>query len=371
MRRGGRSRVTYVLPGGRGSMDDYARRLAEALGDAVDVVRAGPEDHGVDVFGDALLSPASLRGFARDLRFARRLRRAHGVVHFPHHHFARYGLVLSRPYVVTVHDVMRQLDVLRGELLVGPPSRRDRLVLRLDRAGILRADALIAVSETTKSDLVRHLGVAPDRVTVVYEGIDHSLFRPVERRLLDEPYVLFVGSEQPRKNLATLLRALAKAKRDPALERLKLVKVGAAADFEPSFRASTLQTLAELGLERDVLFTERVPEDELVAWYSGAACLVLPSLSEGFGLPPLEAMACGCPAIVSDRGALPEVAGEAALVVEALDADALAGAIVRVFGDGSLRTELRERGLERARAFSWERAAAETLRVVAAVDEER
>jgi glycosyltransferase involved in cell wall biosynthesis len=364
MRRAEQARVTYVLPIGDGSLDHYARRLADRLGDAVDVLRAGPADHGTDLFGLPLLSARSLRALARDVGFVRLLR-TRGPVHFPHPHFARYGLALRAPYVVTVHDLMRHFDALSAAGLVDRPNRRDRLGLRLDREGIVRAAALIAVSETTKRDLVRHLRVPPDRVTVVYEGIDHSTFRPVERRLLDEPYVLYVGSEQPRKNLVTLLRAFAEAKRDPALRRLRLVKVGEAG--VSGSREPTLAAVAELGLERDVLFPERVPEDELVAWYSGAACLVLPSLYEGFGFPPLEAMACGCPAIVSDRASLPEIAAGAALVVDPLDASGIAAAIARLVADERLRAELRERGLERAGAFSWERTAAETLRVYAAL----
>lgn len=362
MRRAEQQRVTYVLPVGDGSLDDYARRLADRLGDAVDVLRAGRDDHGTDLFGLPLLSPRSLRALARDVGFVRLLR-TRGPVHFPHHHFARYGLALRAPYVVTVHDLMRHFDALSAAGLVDRPNRRDRLGLCLDREGIVRATALIAVSETTKRDLVRHLRVPADRITVVYEGIDHSTFRPVGRRLLDEPYVLFVGSEQPRKNLVTLLRAFAEAKRDPALRRLRLVKVGEAG--VSGSREPTLAAIAELGLERDVLFPERVPEDELVAWYSGAVCLVLPSLYEGFGFPPLEAMACGCAAIVSDRASLPEIAGGAALVVDPLDASGLAAAIARLAGDEWLRAELRERGLERAAAFSWGRTAAETLRVYA------
>jgi glycosyltransferase involved in cell wall biosynthesis len=356
--------VTYVLPAGDGSLDHYARQLAGRLGGAVHVLHAGPEDHGTDVFGLPLLSAHSLRALGRDLRFVRRLR-ACGAVHFPHHHFARYGLALRSPYVVTVHDLMRHFDVRSAAGLVHRPNRRDRLALRLDRDGIVRATALIAVSETTKRDLVDHFGVPPERVTVVYEGIDHSRFRPVERRLLDEPYVLYVGSEQPRKNLVTLLHALAEAKRDPALTGLGLVKVGGPG-MEGS-RERTLAAIAELGLERDVLFTERVSEDDLVAWYSGALCLVLPSLYEGFGFPPVEAMACGCPTIVSDRGSLPEIAAGAALVVDPLDAGGLAAAIARVAGDERLRADLRARGLERARALTWERTAAETLRVYASL----
>jgi glycosyltransferase involved in cell wall biosynthesis len=116
-----------------------------------------------------------------------------------------------------------------------------------------------------------------------------------------------------------------------------------------------------LALGADVVFTEGVADEELPAYYSAATCFVLPSLAEGFGLPPLEAMACGCPTIVSAAGALPEVAADAALVVQAGDADSLRAALERVLDDAGLRADLRERGLARAAHYSWDRTAAETV----------
>jgi len=204
---------------------------------------------------------------------------------------------------------------------------------------------------------------------VVYQGVDHAVFRPLPGPPLDAPYLLFVGTEHPRKNLPTVLRAFAALKREARFRELKLVKIGSPGGPEAPFRACTLTALAELGLEREVVFREGISEEELARWYSGAACFVLPSLYEGFGLPPVEAMACGCPVVVSTAGSLPEIGGGAALLVEPCDAGALAEAVRRTLTDEATRKELTDRGLRRAAELSWERTARETLAVYAAVRE--
>ncbi len=198
---------------------------------------------------------------------------------------------------------------------------------------------------------------------MVPEGLDHELFRPVPDRPVAGPYLLFVGSEHPRKNLATLLRAFARLKRDRRWRRLRLVKVGAAGSGEAPFREATLLAVRQLGLSEDVVFTEDVAERDLPGYYCGAACLVLPSRAEGFGFPPLEAMACGCPVVVSTAGALPEMVGDAGLLVAPQDVSGLVQAMRAVLGDDELRRRLRERGLRRAQEFSWEHTARATRRV--------
>ena len=195
------SGVVLATTAGTGSLDRYARELAARLD--VRVVEIDGYLRTGDLFGVPLLSRRSLQLLVADLDHVRLLRAASGrLVHLPHHHLARYGRFLSRPYVVTVHDLIRFFDLKRLDVFIHRPNLRDRLLLRLDYAGVAGATALIAVSETTKRDVIRHLGVPAKRIFVVHEGIDHARFRPVERRLLNERYVLFVGSEHPRKNLA-------------------------------------------------------------------------------------------------------------------------------------------------------------------------
>jgi glycosyltransferase involved in cell wall biosynthesis len=359
--------VVFVRTLGSGSMDRYSQKLAEHL--PVEKLDTDIYQRSAELKKIPALSVSSVRGFATDAHFVRRLRKlAASLVHLPNHHLARYGNLLRAPYVVTVHDLIRHFDAEGTRVFIHAPNRRDRLCLRLDYLGIRKAAAIVSVSETTRRDLVRLFGIPEERIFVVHEGVDHALFRPSEPRRLGYPYILFVGSEHPRKNLATLLRAFAALKREPRLRDLKLLKVGAPGGPEARFREQTLAVVRSLGLEREVVFTERVPDEDLVAFYSGAKCLVLPSLYEGFGFPPLEAMATGCPAIVSTAGALPEVTGDAAVKVDPHDDAALTLAIAAVLDDETLRRELRARGLEQARRFSWERAARETLRVYEALE---
>jgi glycosyltransferase involved in cell wall biosynthesis len=359
--------MTFIVTIGHGSMDRYSLQLARHLRAPklfTDIYQKVAE-----LFNVPLLSCRSLQALWRDGAFLRRLRRLGDAVHFPNHHMGRYGLFLGRPYIVTVHDLIRYFDLKGWGPYIHRPNLRDRLYLNLDYAGIGRAAAIIAISEATREDIVRYLGYPRERIFVVYHGVDHDLFRPVEERPLEEPYILFVGSEHPRKNLPTLLEAFKLLKAEGRRFRhLKLVKVGAAGGGEAPFRQQTLQALARLGLDGDVLFVEGVPDHQLPAYYAGAEVLVNPSLYEGFGFPPLEAMACGCPVIVSSAGALPEVAGEAALVVDPSDPRALAEAIRQVLTDPSLRRRLVERGLRRAAQFSWERCARETEQVYERVE---
>jgi glycosyltransferase involved in cell wall biosynthesis len=352
------SEVTVVTVTGDGSMDVYGRELACRIG--APELRAEVSR----VFGARL----NAGGLLPDLRFAATVRAHGGVLHFTGHHLARYAPAARLPYVVTVHDLIRHLDAWGDDPLVERPTRRDRLLLALDRRGIRGAGACIAVSQHTRRALIRHLGVPAERIFVVYEGIDHDRFRPTGPRPVDGPYVLFVGSEHPRKNLAGLLRAFATLKRDHRFRALKLVKVGSPGNPPERFRGRTLALVKALGLEADVVFTGRVGDAELPRYYSAAACLVLPSRHEGFGLPPLEAMACGCPVVVSSATALPEITGDAALAVDPCDVGALARALEALIGDPALARRMTERGTRHAATFTWERTTRRTEEVYAFVE---
>jgi glycosyltransferase involved in cell wall biosynthesis len=351
-------RITFVTTIGQGSMDKYSVELGRRL--PVPRLLTDVYERQADVWSLSPLSRRSLRIAAGDVAFVRRLRRLGGAVHLPNQHLGRYGRFLSQPYVVTVHDVIRWFDMNGArEPLIHPPNRRDRALLALDYDGIRRATAVIAASQSTRRDLIDHIGVRPERVHTVYEGIDPERYRPVRRRLFDWPYVLYAGTEHPRKNVARVLEAFARVRRPG----LRLVKAGGPGKAEWDFRAATERKLAQLGLGDDVVFTGRVSDEDLVALYSGAACFVFPSLYEGFGFPVLEAMACGCPVVTSTASSLPELAGDAALLVDPADPDAITAAIARLLDDGALRRELARRGRRRAAEFTWERCAGETLRV--------
>ncbi|MBM3135429.1 MAG: glycosyltransferase family 4 protein [Chloroflexi bacterium] len=261
-------------------------------------------------------------------------------------------LAWSGPSVVTVYD----LSFWRT------PERfpaAQRLYLRtLTRLSMRRAARVIAISQSTKRDLVELLGVPAERVRVVPLAIEDE-FRPVtdtavladlrRRRGLPEHMILYVGTLEPRKNLVTLLEAYARwGAASPETPWPPLVLAGGKGwGYEAIFA-----TVERLGLGQAVLFPGFVPHGELPLWYSAADVFVYPSLYEGFGLPVLEALACGTPVITSNVSSLPEVAGEAGLLVDPTDADALAEALRRVWGDADLRQAMRTRGLAQAARFS-------------------
>ena len=270
---------------------------------------------------------------------------------------------LPGPTVLTVHDLI-------FEHYPEHHTRRNTIYLRTAMPLFVRAaTAIIAVSAHTKRDLCELYRAPATKIHVVYEGID-TAFAPsppaeVERvrgqYSPDRPYLLMVGTLEPRKNHATALAALARLKAAGFPHRLLIVG-GKGWLFEP-----VLRLVDELGLAGDVVFTGYAPAADLPPLYSGAACVLLPSLFEGFGFPVLEAMACGAPVVCSNVSSLPEVAGEAALLTPPRDDGALANAVALVLTQPALAAALRARGLVQAAAFRWERCAAETAAVYAAV----
>jgi glycosyltransferase involved in cell wall biosynthesis len=355
--------IAFVADLGSGSMATCSQQLARELG--VRIVYTHAYERAAQLEGVPLLDPRSLLGLLRDLRFASSLRRIGGLIHFSNHHFARYGCFLRRPYIVTVHDLIRLRDMNQAKQpvpLIRRPRRRDRMLFRLDHQAIRRATALIATSQATRGDLIRFLGIPPQRITVIHNGIDHQRFHPTDSEIARKPYILFVGVEHPRKNLISLLRAFRGLKEDPRFRDLSLIKLGGPGYRGNDFRQRTLTAIAELGVQDQVELVGRVESEALIAYYSGAECLVMPSLAEGFGLPAIEAMACGCPVIVSDRDSLPEVAANAA-VVTASSADGIAEALRKLVGNQRLREDLRRRGIEHASQFTWATAADRTRRV--------
>jgi glycosyltransferase involved in cell wall biosynthesis len=233
------------------------------------------------------------------------------------------------------------------------------------------ADVVIAVSESTKRDAMRIASVPGERIAVIPHGVDRS-FCPCppaatrdlcDRYGLTEGFLLTVGTIEPRKNLVTLLGVLKSL--DEGDAATKLVVVG-----RTGWRAEPfLDAIRDLGVEERVVLTGAVPESDLPAFYGAAAVFLFPSLYEGFGLPVLEAMSCGVPVICSNRASLPEVAGDAAILLAPEDGQAWAEALKGLLPNRALRGSLRERGLGRAGAFTWERTARMTWDVYERVHE--
>jgi glycosyltransferase involved in cell wall biosynthesis len=275
------------------------------------------------------------------------------LVHIPQFNVPWLGF---HPLVITIHDLI---------YLMFPDDCPSRLaflgVNRMIRAAVRRADRILAVSENTRTDLSRLLGVDPGRVRVSRLG-PPAVPAPSEaggearaRLGLAGDYLLYTGNHSPHKNLPTLLEALGLLVgqgRD-----LRLAITGPRDRHTPAVAARA----EALGLRSRVVFTGTVPDAELFALYAGARALVFPSLYEGFGIPPLEAFACGVPVVASNAASIPEVVGDAALLADPRDGAAFRDAIAKVLDDPALRSELVERGRKRLAAFSWDATARSTL----------
>lgn len=216
-----------------------------------------------------------------------------------------------------------------------------------------RSHLLIAVSEATRSDLLRFYRIPEERVTVVHHGVEPAFSRL--DRSQTEDYLLCVSTLHPHKNLPRLIRAYGRKARD-----FRLILAGLR-----GFHAESIEReIVEMGLQDSVQITGWVPREELYSLYSRARAFVYPSMFEGFGMPVLEAMAAGIPVACSGIRPLREVAGDAALFFDPLDEDAIAATIERVMDDGQLRDRLTQAGRERARPFTWQRSAQQTLKIL-------
>jgi len=257
----------------------------------------------------------------------------------------------TRQTVINCHDLIPW--VYDQEL-----SRR----WKANMQGLKKARKIITVSQFSKTEIVKHLDYPEEEVHVIYDAVDHHHYHPqVEVPSLDEEYryLLYVGSETPRMNLDVLLQALAKLKN--LIPSVKLVKIGEAQVM--GAREDLLRRVNELDLSQDVIFQGYLPEEELPGWYAAADVLVYPCLYAGFGLPPLEAMACGTPVVTANTTSLPEVVGDAGLMFNPYQVDELVTKLYQVLTYHDLRKKLVKRGLERSRLFTWEESAAQTRQV--------
>ncbi len=272
--------------------------------------------------------------------------------------------------VVTLHDLWLDRYPQYSQKLLG-----QRTSFHRTKRTAWRARRVVTVSEHSARDIESLYGLSRDRIVVIPNGVSED-FQPTgdtqslaairqRFRFSAERFILFVGGADPRKNHQTLLKAY--GSRSDRLKEYSLVLVG---DISHRF-GDLWQTAQTLGLERRVVCTGRLPIEDIRLLYSHADLFVFPSIYEGFGMPVLEAMACGAPVITSNRTALPEVAGDAAVLVDPEDAEQLGEAIVRVLEDRTLRATLRAKGFERAKRFTWEKAARQTLALYRELCQER
>ncbi len=265
--------------------------------------------------------------------------------------------------VITIHD----LNFVRFPEMQSKGIRR---FMRTLPGLAAQAAAILVDSEFTAAEVADILHIGPDKVRVIYPGLDPKFRRPaedeIERALdcyrLNRPYVAYVGNMHPRKNLYTLIEAYALLHKQGLEHKLAVIGGGGLGALNNREYLKLTQMVAQAGLEDSVVFTGYVPDKWLPALLSGADALVLPSLYEGFGLPPLEAMACGVPVLVSRRASLPEVVGEAGRYLEdPLDAAEIAAALGNLLDDAAGREMMRESGYEQARLFDWSDTARRTL----------
>ncbi len=266
---------------------------------------------------------------------------------------------LKQKYVITVHDLTPFLTP--SESKIGRP-----LVYKLLFSKTIKsADKIITDSNSTKRDLMSYFSVPEKKIKVILLAADKK-FKPLDdeeltrvrqRHNLNFPFILYVGTLESRKNIPALIKAFYKFKKMGL--PYKLV-IGGKKGWKYK---DIFETIDKLNLQKDVLFTGYVLGEDLPALYNAADLLVYPSIYEGFGLPPLEAMACGTPVITSNTSSLPEVVGDAGIMVDPYDVEGLADAIHEVLTNDGLREDMIKKGLERAKMFSWERCARETIKV--------
>ena len=261
----------------------------------------------------------------------------------------------SVPQITVVHDLL--------PLSFPAEYPRQQYYFRLLVPRVLRASTMVvADSESTRRHINERYGVPLEKIRTIHPAYDSTVFA---REALDDPlggdqdaYVLYVGNLLPHKNLIRLLDAVA------ILRRRRPCRLVIRGHGRPAYVRAVRERVETLGLGDAVTFLDYLTEHALRRLYTHAACFVLPSLGEGFGIPVLEAMACGTPVVTSDTPALREVAADAALFTDPYDAASMAAAMYRVLSDGELREELRERGLQRAQAFSWKSTVAEMSGVI-------
>lgn len=310
------------------------------------------------------------RGYFRYLAVLKQLNC--DLVHVPH--LFAMARRLPCPYVLTVHDVLEHMSNTNGRSDI-----RRLLNFQLTRRALKGAESIFAVSKFTKSEIVKLFGISPDRIRVVYNAIDARFLSGhateadrqslVERYQVNYPFLLYAGRISPHKNIVRIIEAFSALKAELEKEEkypgLKLIIIGDELSKHPDLR----RTVIRGGVQNDVRFLGFIPIDVLRVFYDAAKIFVFPSLYEGFGLPPLEAMAHGTPVLASNTSSLPEVVGNAAVLVNPENVFEIMRALHRVLTDQALRERMKRRCYEQAKKFSWDVSARQILEVYRRVGE--
>jgi glycosyltransferase involved in cell wall biosynthesis len=308
-----------------------------------------------------VLEPSPNYSFREQIHIPWSLRRERpDVFHAPHYVLP---VAVRCRSVVTIHDCIH---------LMFPQYLPNRLAYAYARASMWsaarKASRILTVSEASKRDILHFFDVPPDKIEVVYNAIDERFWnrpdegevgRVRERYQLNSRFVLYVGNIKPHKNLVRLIKAFDLVRKEPGLEDVKLLIIGDEISKLPALR----RAVHSHKLHKEVRFLGYVRDETLAILYRLASAFAFPSLYEGFGLPALEAMASGTPVLTSNVSSLPEVAGDAAVLVDPHSVSDIAAGLVRILTDPVLAADLSRRGLVRARDFSWERSVARTREI--------
>ena len=300
------------------------------------------------------------------------------VVHIPHMFWIPRGL--GCPYILTVHDLLEHMYGSRNA-----SSLRRAMHFYLTRRVLRKAARIIAVSQFTKNEIEKLLSIADERIEVVYNAIDERFLHGhateadremiAQRYLVNYPFILYAGAIRPHKNVVRIIEAFSALKsellketgKEQQFSDLKLIFIGDDLSSHPRLR----RTVVRGGVQNDVRFLGFVPIDVLRIFYDVAKVFVFPSLYEGFGLPPLEAMAHGTPVVTSNTSSLPEVAGNAALLVNPENVFEIRRGLQRALLDPILRTRMKQLGYEQAQRFSWTNSVSRILEIYREVAGER
>ena len=279
------------------------------------------------------------------------------INHITNQSFAYLANILKKENtIVTCHDLIPYVY-----------DESKPLFYKFDIRGLRKAKALITDSKFSKEEIIKYINYPEEDIHVIYNGVNHEQFYKtsdksiLNRIKITEDYkvILYVGSEQKRQNVPLILKSFAKLKE--LMPKIKFLKIGNPQCF--GAREKLLKLVKNLNIVNDVFFLNYVPEAELRGWYNSADLFVYPCSYAGFGLPPLEAMACGTPVITSNVSSLPETVGEAAVMVDPSDVDLMADKMYEILNNNGLRDEMIKEGLKRSKMFNWDIFAKETLNV--------
>jgi len=336
-------KYVVIVPKGTQITGDLAQKMNERE-NPVEVIEVDATHYSI---AEQTKLPAIIRSLKVDL------------VHFPHF---SHPLFYNGDFVVTIHDLTLSLYAERGGKI------KQSIYKKVISHAAKKSKKILTVSEFVKKELLKEFDLLENRVVTTYNGIDESfkkitnprILKKVEEYGLKNPYILSVGQWRSHKNLLRLIEAYSRlVKEERFTGQLDLVFVGKIDKKYPELK----KKVAELGLEKSVKFTGFVPDEDLPIVYNNAELFVFPSLAEGFGLPGLEAQACGIPVASSDKTSLPEIFGKGAIYFNPLNANDMAAKIKEVLTDDRLRSQLIKEGLVNAKRFSWDQTARKTLEV--------